>query len=70
MIFSGKFPKLSQMISNDIGEFTAEHMDVADLTMSSLDWQMMGLPPMAKEMENVSPKGEDLSRDPQDAKAK
>ena len=68
--FSGKFRIISQMVSNESGEYTARHIDIADLIMGSLDWEMKGLPPMGKDMRNVSLKGEDLSRDHQATKAK
>ena len=61
MIIGGKFPVLVQMAINDRGESTAQARDPAELIMSSIDWQRLGLPPMGKDYKNVSLRGEDLS---------
>ena len=70
MIFGGKFRSISEMATNDFGEYTAIAIDVAELIMSSQDWQKRELPSMGKTLKNVSLKGEDLSRDSQATKAK
>ena len=63
IILGGKIPLLGQMSTNDRGEYTAEGLDPIDLVMSSMDWQMLGLPPMGRDYKNVSLRGEDLSWD-------
>ena len=54
ILFESKIPTMSQLTTNERGEYTAQHMEAIDLVMSSTEWQkLLGLPPMKGDYTNV-----------------